>query len=110
MMKRLVIVFLICMFLPALSFGGEIKGKIYVGKQPIRAGTKVEITFGAKKYTTNTSATGYYRLLVTETGRCRLKVANKKDLTIWIDSKAKAQVYNLEVIRKKGTFGLRKRG
>ncbi len=97
-MKRLALTLLVCLLIPALSYGGEIKGTIYIGNETVDGGTKVEITFGAKKYTTMTSQDGFYRLMVTETGRCRLRLADIPDLTIWIDSSTRSQRLNLKIV------------
>lgn len=73
-MKRLGL-FAIANLFGVSAVAGEIFGAISQGDKPLPKGTKIEIVAADKTYTTETDATGGYRLFVPEKGKLTLKVS-----------------------------------
>ena len=67
---------LLLLFLPSLTFAGEIYGKITSGTASVGEGTEVSATCGAKTYpAVKTDKSGGFHLVVAETGKCTLTVS-----------------------------------
>ncbi len=109
MQRTFIVIATLFLILPLAALGGEIRGKIYAGSNPIGEDIPVEVRFGEKRYTTTTGADGAYRLQVSERGRCVLRLWGRDDLSIAIDSKTKSQKYDLKVVKQGNKYVLRLR-
>jgi hypothetical protein len=104
---------LLVVFIPSLTFAGEIYGSIKVGNSPVRRGVVVEVrpdTNKQKPYYTRIGRYGSYSLYVPEKGRCILKVYYKQpsSLKIAVYSYDEPVQYDLFLEKINGQYFLRR--
>jgi hypothetical protein len=113
MMKpmRQLILFLAFMIVGAsLVFAGNVAGTITEAGKPVAKGVKIDITCGAKSYTTETDANGGYKIFLAETGKCQLKLNYQGETpTFDISSYEASTTYDLIVEKKDGKYAIKRK-
>lgn len=112
-MKPITVSLLLVVFLPSLTFAGEIYGSIKVGNFPVRRGVVVEArpdTNKQKPYYARIDRYGSYSLYVPEKGRCIFKVYYKQpsSLIITVYSYDEPVQYDFFLEKKNGRYFLQR--
>lgn len=109
-MKKIIILVVIIICLPAFAFAGEIYGNIKIENIPIGSGIKVEIEFNENSiYVDSTDRYSSYSIYVEETGECKLTVYYGEEvLSINVFSYQDSVRYNLIIIQKEGKYLIRR--
>jgi hypothetical protein len=95
-MKALGIIILISLFLPVLSFAGEIYGTIKGEDGKPLTGQVVQIKLNDKVMgSAKTDANGYFTVTVKEVGKFKLEVVGFKDASFEVFSSNNSTRYNL---------------
>jgi len=78
-MNKILALLLLFMFIPAISFTGEIHGIVKKGKSSV-AGVTIQIKQGKTVYSKKTDKSGSYSIPVKEPGKCKLRVSGVKGI------------------------------
>ena len=97
--------------LPTLAVAGEIYGKVTLNGTAVGEGTEVSAKCGAKSYpAVKTDKGGSYNLVVAETGKCVLTVAQKgQSVTLEVASYDDAAQADIVLETKDGALTARRR-
>jgi uncharacterized GH25 family protein len=107
-MKTTVILFLISLFLPILSYAGEIYGTIKGDDGKPLTIQDVQIKQGEKVIgSAKTDANGYFTITITEIGKFKLEVVGYKDASFEVFSSNKSTRYNLLMNKTGGKWILK---
>jgi hypothetical protein len=110
LMKQM-IVFLAFMALTApFALAGNVYGSITEAGKPIAKGVKIDITCGAKNYSAESDANGAFKIFVTETGKCELKVNYQGQTPSFEISSYEGSVqYDLALEKKDGKYTIKRK-
>ncbi len=109
-MRRLTILLLLVMMIPAFTGAAEIYGNIKKGSKSLGRGVPVEIEIKNKIYSTKTDRYGSYSIYVRETGKCTLTVkGTRSSPSIGIRSYKSSVRYDLVLYRKDGKWHLKRK-
>ena len=86
-----------------IAIAGNVYGTIIEGGKGIAQGSKIDVTCGSDKYSTETDTNGSFKVFVKDQGKCELKLTYQGQTpTFEVNSFEGSVQYDL-ILEKKGT-------